>query len=60
MKKNVQNYNIIFYLKKKDEDPGSKNKPTDDLLEKIDNIDAQINTCLDGLLEKGSLSNNIN
>lgn len=22
-------------------------------MEKIDNIDAQINTCLDGLLEKG-------
>lgn len=35
------------------EDLNSKVKPADDLLEKIDNIDAQINSCLDGLLEKG-------
>jgi hypothetical protein len=35
-----------------DEDPTSKAKP-DEFVEKIDNIDAQMNTCLDGLLEKG-------
>jgi len=35
------------------DDPNAKSKPVDDIIEKIDDLDAQINKCLDGLLEKG-------
>lgn len=35
------------------EDQTGKLKTTEDFIEKIDNMDAQINSCLDNLLEKG-------
>lgn len=35
------------------DEQSSKSKPVEDIIEKIDDLDSQINKCFDGLLEKG-------
>ena len=44
---------FIIHFHQKGDDQVIKGKNSDEVVEKIDNIDIQIDSCLDGLLEKG-------